>query len=373
MKQKAKQNQKNVIDQAIESDFEDFFTQYLSKKKRNYVKKLAKVDLLEQKDFETLTTEQKDMVTNRQKLQDEIDYYDTIQQHYFKALKKKNPEVLEKKEESAEEKQKNECGNYEDCCQKTLGLYYLGNFVKNSGEAAMQVFAKRDVGIDFQTDLQRLHAQTFRMDPLNPEDMAKAQEGLLNYLNNESLCNGVVDIVKGGLSPVEEIVEVQGELEEDLLNQRASKKNSIGKPNLFVMTSEEEDNTKEVPVAEKEEIKAEPVKEEKKKEVVVEEIKEDVPVKEDDTVVVPKIVPLPEDSDDDFVVFSKPSHNKRGRGRRGRGRGNYQRKDGDQRDNKERGGNYKGRGNRGRGGRGNRGNNRQTGQYEQRDKAPKKE
>jgi hypothetical protein len=378
MKQKTKQTTKNPVDQPIESDFEDFFTQYLQKKKRNYVKKLAKVDVLQQKDFESLTTEQKDMVTNKHKLQDEIDYYDTIQQHYFKALMKKNPEVLEKKVESTEEKSKNECNSYEDCCQKTLGLYYLGNFVKNSGEAAMQVFAKRDVGIDFQTNLHRLHSQTFRMDSLRAEDMQKAQNGLLEYLKDEELCKGVVDIVKDGFVNKQESVEEKGEQEEDLVNQRASKKESIGRPQLFVMTSEEEDNTKEEPVKvekKKQNVEVQEIKEEKEEPVVV-KAKNDNQTQQKEKIVVPKIVPLPEDSDDEFTAFNKPSNNKRGRNNRGRGRGrgNYQRKEGDQRDmNKP----YRGRGNRGnRGnrGRGNRGRDYNQGnQYEQKDTNPKNE
>lgn len=372
--------------------FEDFFTIYIDKKKRNFTKKLNKVSLLQEKDFNSLTKEQQAMITNRQKLVDEVNYYESIKDHYKKAISKKKPELLKKQVEPKPEK-KDGC-DYADCCNKTVGLFYLGNFVRNSGEAAMRIFAKEDMGIEFQERLLSYHKQVFQAESYRFDDLTKAEGSLLNYLKDGSVVDGVKGILERKLmeekeeenqpeevqkeESVEEVVEVVKEdpvveePEEEVVEKKQTQGQNIGKPNLFVMTSEEEDNAEEE-APEEEKSKEEEVKEvkefeEDKKEETVKEVKEG---DSEEEYVIPKIVPLPEESDDD-MTFSKPKKQRKPRKKRKQDRGDYYKGRHDEQDEyqEKRGGR---RDNRGRNNRNRRNKSREGDYYRQQNEYQKKE
>lgn len=258
------------------SSFEDFFTTYLEKKKRNYVKKLTKLTALAQKDPATLTPEQKEQMANKAKLVKEVEYYDSIKDHYFKALSKK------KKGKSTEDKTEEvpETCNMNDIVNKTVGLYYAGKLIEQ-GQAD-------------DNDVKDLHRRVF-----NVEKIESAESTLVDYLNSDK-CTGKVKelLAKPQETPKEKVAETPQEKAEETPEEKvketpketkqeeAMRKDSTPKPKLFDMTSEEED---------------------------ISEDEKDVVNKDDKQDGGPKIIPLPDNSDDEEEDFSKAVGNKRPR------------------------------------------------------------
>ena len=306
----------------IETDFEDFFTQYLEKKKRNYYKKLDKVAMLVEKNVNTLTIEQKSMIANKQKMQDEINYYEEIKQHYFKALKKKDPEIFEKGAEPQKETVSED--NLADSCKKVLSLYY-SNLSNMDGLES-----------DIKETLKTYREGAFGVEAYDEQNQQQTETSLLNFLKDVTVSNKLIDYVNNSLvtkqeeEPVkeekkektpekqleqvpvvkentEEVKTEKKKEEEEFDQQQTTKKKSINKPTLFVMSSDEEDEEESV---RKESITSNAKQLEKKEEKT--EVKEEEPGM--------KIKPLPEDSDEEFGDFTGTGNNNRGKRRRNRNR-----------------------------------------------------
>lgn len=85
--QKEKQEEEIKIKTMLIVD--DFFTQFLEKRQKNFVKKLEKIEELKKKKEEELTTEQKDLIANVHLTNEKIKYFDDIKELYFQAYQKK--------------------------------------------------------------------------------------------------------------------------------------------------------------------------------------------------------------------------------------------------------------------------------------------
>lgn len=62
---------------------EDFFTQFLDKRQKNFVKKLDRIEELRKKPENELTTEQKELIANAHLTQERVKYFDDIKELYF--------------------------------------------------------------------------------------------------------------------------------------------------------------------------------------------------------------------------------------------------------------------------------------------------
>lgn len=271
---------------------DDFFTQFLDKKKRNYTKKLDKIETLQKKKIEELTPEQKDLVNNRQKVVDKAEYYEDIKKLYFKANSKRDGAKTCKDDMS-------------NCIHSTVSLYYLGNCAKESGETAMRVLG--NYGVDFQEKIHRYHNRVFNADCHNTEELKKAEEGLNEYLKDSETAKIAGDILKDGkLCQTQEV-------------QPPVHKESISKPQLFAMSSEDE-----------EEEETQPVKQEKAQEPLKQQNNESAEFK-------PTFVALPEDDNEEGFAFESGQRSGgRGRGRKPRGDRPYKKYDGERREPRER-------------------------------------
>ena len=335
MNKKIKQAQKAPSQTPIETDFEDFFTQYLEKKKRNYYKKLDKVALLMQKDANTLTIEQKSMIENQQKMNDEINYYEEIKQHYFKALKKKDPEILKKKEETKPESPAQPGGDLTEFAQKTLALYY-------SNQTNLEGLDE-----DAQKSLGTYRDEVFAAQSYDEQNRQKTETSLLNFLKDVTVSNKLMEYANSNQmvtkpeeteeaveekveetpekpieqEPVEEAKPVEDQPEKE--NKEApqelepeplqtTKKKSINKPTLFVMSSDEEDNEEE----DEDAVRKESITSNAKQIEKPEEQAKEPENKEEEAQM--KIKPLPEDSDEEFGDFTRTGSNNRGKRRRNR-------------------------------------------------------
>lgn len=70
---------------------EDFFTQFLDKRKKYFVTKMDEINELEKKDAETLKPDQKDKIGKKSDTADRIKYFDDIKGLYADAYSKKGP------------------------------------------------------------------------------------------------------------------------------------------------------------------------------------------------------------------------------------------------------------------------------------------
>ena len=272
---------------------DDFFTQFLDKKKRNYTKKIDKIETLQKKNFEELTPEQKELVNNRQRVTEKAQYYEDIKNLYFEASFKK--EVVKTAK----------TGDVSDCIHSTLSLYYVGNCAKESGETAMRVLG--NYGVDFQEKVHKYHNKAFGADYKNVEELKKAEEGLAEYLKDSEVSKVAGEIVsEGKLVPAPEAEP-----------KEVKHKESSNKPQLFAMSSdEEEEEFHQMPKEKQTESGSKQLEN-------VEEIK-------------PKLVPLPEDDNEEGFAFDsvKKTGGER-RGRKPRGDRPYRKYDGERRERKE--------------------------------------
>ena len=270
---------------------DDFFTQFLDKKKRNYTKKLDKIDALQKKNYEELTPEQKDLVNNRQKVVEKANHYEDIKKLYFKANSKRDSTKT------------NKCGDLSDCVHTTLSLYYLGNSAKESGENAMRVLSAH--GVDFQEKVHKYHNKVFHANHKNAEELKKAEETLSEYLKDSEVSRIVCDIVSEG-----KLTETQ-----QTHVKETQRKESHNKPQLFAMSSDEEDEEHEV-------------KEEKKTESHAKGEHHDE--------FKPTFVPLPEDdAEEGFAFQGEQGNSGNRRGRRPRGDKPYRKYDGEKKERRE--------------------------------------
>lgn len=249
---------------------DDFFTQFLDKKKKNYTKKLEKIDGLQKKNFDELTPEQKELVNNRQKVVEDAVYYDEIKQLYFQANAKKDGQ-----------KQGGEGATSSNSA--VLGLYYLGKCTKEHGETAMR--AMSGYGIEFQEKVHRHHHRVFQSEGFNAETLNRAEQGLNEFTADAEFTSQLNNLwTEGKLTQKAEEVQVK----------EVPRKEFTNKPQLFAMSSDEEDE---------EEVHEQPKKHDNKA----------APSNQENANFKPTFVSLPEDDNEEGFGFET---NQQGRGER---------------------------------------------------------
>ena len=276
---------------------DDFFTQFLDKKKRNYTKKLEKIEQLQKKTAEELTSEQRDLINNRQKVLDDAAYYDEIKQLYFQAHNKKETNKAAPATASL---------THTTTTASPLGLFYLAKSVKEQSESALRVLSSQ--GVEFQEKLHNYNRRIFAQEAGSDEGLKDAEAGLQAYAQDSEFSSEVSKIWSEG--------QMKERKAEPAPVAREPVKEAASKPQLFAMSSdEEEEEQEERPAQVKQQTNVNNGKDEEFR---------------------PNFVPLPEDDNEDAFAFE--SGNKvRGdrRGRKPRGDRPYRKYDNDRNDNRE--------------------------------------
>lgn len=279
---------------------DDFFTQFLDKKKRNYTKKLEKIEQLQKKAASELTTEQRELVNNRAKVVEDAAYFDEIKQLYFAAYNKKEGQ-----------KQVTNNGNVGGNVASPLGLFYLAKAVKEQGENALRVVSGQ--GVEFQEKLHNYNRTIFQQDVASTDGLKKAEAGLEELGADSDFTAQVRNIwAEDQLSQKQ-----QKQPEVAPVAKETQKETTANKPQLFAMSSDEDE----------------------------EEAQDDKPVQSraqatqqnEDSEFKPNFVPLPEDDNEDNFAFeggNKVRGDRRG-GRKPRGDRPYRKYDGDRREDRE--------------------------------------
>lgn len=337
-------------------EYNDFFIAFIRKRRKNYLKKKDKIELLSKKDKKDLKPDQIDLVVNKHLNNEKIQYFNGIIDLYMTAIKKKKPEMLT---------QTNSSKNNEE---NILNLFFLGNCMRNCKDKTLQIIEQKKLDVSFQENLQQNFSKVFNSENCTLESRNESVNNLKSYLKNSELTSQINSIVNDkqifGTTPepvVEEqeveqkVEEVQEKnLEEVFETQPIAKVEKTqepveevqkpvdeNKPTYFMSSDDEEENNEEI------------------EEQVQEETEELVEDKEEGI----KFVPIPSSDEED--TFERRNHKKnknsiRGRGGRGykrRGRGGYRGRGGRGR-GRGRGRGYRGRGYRGRGRGGYRGRGR---------------
>lgn len=319
--------------ETTETNFDDFFVNFIAKRRKNYLKKGEKIDLLSKKNKSELTPEQLELVENKDKNNERIAYFNGIIDLYLLAIKQKKPELLQS-------------GNISNAKteEDILNLYFLGNCMRNCKDKCMAVIEKKKLEVSFQENLHQNFSKVFNNDCYSITSRNHNLESLRTYLSNTELKNQVNSIVNDPNcfpEKTEKVVEVQQPEKEEEVQQN--------KPQFFMSSDEEENNEEEAYFEEDRNTKTKA-----HANVVPENTQEE----EDKGI---DFVPF--SSSDDEDGFERKNQKKNKNSIRGRGARGYKRREGDNNfvdESGERGRGFRGRG-RGRGGYRGRGGERGRG------------
>lgn len=176
-------NKKNKEETVPSEDFEDFFVNFIRKRRKNYLKKREKIDLLCKKKPEELTPEQKDLIQNKSANDEKIAYFDGIVSLYKEALKKNK----------STQNDSNRCSSETE--ENILNLYFLGNCMKNCKNKCMQVIEKTQLEVDAQQEIFQTFSRVFNNDCETIQNRNDNLTALRTYLQNDSLKNKINTIV----------------------------------------------------------------------------------------------------------------------------------------------------------------------------------
>lgn len=261
MSDKAKtKNQKTQAQEAKKEKttivVDDFFTQFLDKRQKNFNKKLEKIEELKKKNPAELTTEQKDMVTNVHLTLEKIKYFDDIKELYSQAFLKK---------EQNEKALDNQISDL-------LDLFFTGCIMQHLPSSSLESIEKT-LPKEHQKKVGELHHHAFK--PSHTHDSLKEAknvvksalddltfvESLRNTVNsqilsNHNLINNVVEVV--------EIAQVEAPVQCEVhLVKKEKKSVQPKKQAIFVDDDEDEEIEVETRVSQKSVGKASPVKSQK--------------------------------------------------------------------------------------------------------------
>ena len=127
---------------------DDFFTQFLEKRQKNFVKKLAKISELEKKNPAELTPEQQDLVQNKHLTHERIKYFDDIKELYSAAYQKKDSPVATP-DPVAQKTAFNPTGH-------VLNLYFTGHVLQHLPDSS-----RKAIEVSLSHDHQAKVAETY--------------------------------------------------------------------------------------------------------------------------------------------------------------------------------------------------------------------
>lgn len=156
----------------------DFFTQFLEKRQKHFVKKLEKISELEKKKPNELTPEQNELVQNRHLTLDKIKYFDDIKDLYTQANSKKEVPVAKAPEPDNSKGSSNTASHM-------LNLFFTGHVLQHLTNTSQQAI-ESSLSKDQQIVVSALHAKVFSHSHTHSSlEEAKAQLG--EALNDASL------------------------------------------------------------------------------------------------------------------------------------------------------------------------------------------
>ena len=166
-------------------EVDDFFTQYLDKKKQYYVSKMEKIGRLKQMKKEELKPDQLKMIENVDKTEEQIKYFDDIKQLYFKAYEKKERDQAELICPSSD----------------LLNLFYTGNILSKLPDDRLNLL-ENHIPIDQQRLLRDLHEETFSsLHTL--ESLLEAKEKLQRAIKEEEAFRRMREVMNNGFFEID--------------------------------------------------------------------------------------------------------------------------------------------------------------------------
>lgn len=124
---------------------EDFFTQFLDKRQKNFVKKLDRIEELRKKPENELTTEQKELIANAHLTQERVKYFDDIKELYFQAYQKKEQQLNELPCKASD----------------LMDLFFAGNMMKHLPSSTLEVF-EHALPKEHQRKIEHVHINVFK-------------------------------------------------------------------------------------------------------------------------------------------------------------------------------------------------------------------
>ena len=230
----SKKQQANPQPKAKESQHpavEDFFTQFIEKRKKYFTQKLEEIALLEKSDFASLKPDQKEKINNKAQTSEKVKYFDDIKQLYFEAVAKKGPVSTEVPSKTQDSK--------DVLISDFVNLFSVGqafhNFEKNSKHIE-HVFNSDQMTLiqDLYNSLNKQHS---------PEQIEESKLKLKSYAENEALRASVQQFLSS-YKTSHEHVEAHKPYVEHHTHQEETAKHHIqpvSKPKLFDYDSEEEE------------------------------------------------------------------------------------------------------------------------------------
>ena len=230
----SKKQQSNTQQKAKETQYpsvEDFYTQFIEKRKKYFTQKLEEISLLEKSDFASLKPDQKDKINNKAQTNEKVKYFDDIKQLYFEALAKKGPTPAEIPPKNSE--------NTDNLISDFVNLFSVGqafhNFEKNSKHIE-HVFNSEQMTLiqDLYNSLNKQHS---------PEQLEEAKLKLKSYVENEPLQTSVQQFLSSYETSHENVeAQIAGTDKHDLKNEEVKNHvQPVSKPKLFANESDEEE------------------------------------------------------------------------------------------------------------------------------------
>lgn len=315
-----KTQQKNAPKETtpVAPSIDDFFTQFLDKRQKNYTKKLDKINELGKKKLDELTPEQQDLVQNKHLTLERIKYFDDIKELYSQAHSKKEQPVDQASPQD----------NLESLIGHALNLYFTGNVLQHLTNTSQKAI-ESTLSHQHQTKVGDIYGKVFHLSHTH-ESLESAKNHLADALNELEFINALNNTVTSKilekhqhakihevLEQVPEVKEVQPILVETHLVKVT--------PKGFMCRSDDEEEDEVAPKPKHHQKQKAPQQHHNEHKVHHQhhnEHKNEI-----------KIVALPEDKDDgneDWIRVGDGNRGVRrgGRGQRG-GRGGYRHHEGD--------------------------------------------
>lgn len=163
---------------------DDFFTQFIDKRQKHYLKKKEKIQELAKKKESELTPEQVDMVQNQAKNEEKIMYFDEIKDLYFQAHSKKESSSPQPNGTNATTDLRTQS------CLDFLNLFYTGQILKNLTKHPLKS-VEESLSSTHQMAIFDIHAKVFSIAKHSHKTFESSKETLTSYLQNTELIESI--------------------------------------------------------------------------------------------------------------------------------------------------------------------------------------
>lgn len=211
--------------------FEDFFTQFLEKRKKYFVQKLEEIEKLEKIDQSTLKADQKQKVNNKHETVERTKYFDDVKSLYFEAASKKGNLQQESSQKNTESR--------EGVISDLVNLFSVGQAIHN--------FEKNSTSFEHHFNSEQMTTVQDVFNCLSNQSsvdrLEETKEKLRHYCDNEELRQSVNQFILSRKSQIETNEEVQEEKKVETSHEKQVEVKPTNQ-RLFAEESDEEEEEK---------------------------------------------------------------------------------------------------------------------------------